>query len=475
MQSKKGNKDIILMFLLILFLCVITGFGGYFVYSVISDQRNDISTDSPVSPKLPERLTPNPLEAGMDYFIDSITGQFNAIKRDIIPSGVMSEISVERKGTFWPASGWAVALFSGARLVDDIPGGLPYTRIETAEFPVLEDGKAASPFTVRWKDETLEFAESPASMKTLVAYQKDVGPVPLVVTFVWNSPALTELQSWLGAMKNFKPLVSRSDNSIESGIDTSNLTELFFYNDNGGKALLKVRDNHVMYADITLSSDAFAKLQDSIKDIEMPYLPGKMPESFALGDWIWRERGAIRPDYIKSSLSDGVTSTFSLYQWSSDRKRNDYLVYGLAKTWNGYLTDLSLWFDREKWDTARKDIFAWFGMEGFNFSETNAPVSKNGLEMMLVNVEERVVVVNIRDTKMAELVTAFSDGWGEGLVIEVRDDLRWKVSEHARNLPPEEKEIKKETAPAKKEAQKKEVSVPASAGGKAGAKPKKKK
>jgi|LSQX01.3.fsa_nt_gb hypothetical protein len=416
---------------LIVFILLALGTAGYFAYVFLSSPDPD--EDHAVQPN--GTLSVKPFESGsgekIDDFFNSLADRFNLIKEKVISAPVLSEISIEKDGEYYPASAWVASLLYKGKYIDDFPGGIPYTRIEITELPGLYGGKAAKPFPLRWGDEYFTFIEHPQSIKSIVSYQKNVGAVPLLVTFIWPAPALTEVGAWVESLKGFDILVSRDGDGVgtESGVAMQEVSEYFLHNDKGGKALLKVRDGNVVYADVTITSDAFEKLQNMIKSGDIPNLPGQLPESFVLGDWTWRERGGIRPDFIKGVVTDGMASMFSLYQWTNDRKQNTHLVYGLARTWNGFLSDLSFWFERDGWEKVKNDVFKWFGMEGFNFTEMNEPIYKNGLEMFLVNVDEKIIVVNIRDTKIAELASIFYDGWGDNLVLEIRDDYIWKMAQ----------------------------------------------
>jgi len=423
------KKTGFLIYVFIVLIVLALGTAGFLVYAFLSSPSLEGNLDvvSSDDNKTEVKSAGPMVDMGIDEYLENYIDQFNLIKEDVIHAPIMSEISIEKDGEYYPASAWVAALLYKSQSISDIPGGIPYTRIETMDFPGVFNGKMITPFTVRWKDKVLSFKETPQAMKSIVSYQKNVGVVPLLVTFVWSAPALTNLDEWINALKGFELLVSREESGVESGLDTQGASEHFLHHPLGGKAILKIRDGNVVYADVTILSDAFEKLQSLIQTKNIPMLPSELPDSFLMGDWGWRKRGIVRPDFIKTSVTYGMSSVFSLYQWTSDRNKNSHLVYGLARTWNGFLSDLSFWFDKNKWEDAKKDVFEWFDIEGFNFSQTSAPIEKNGLEMFLLNIDEKIVVVNIRDVKVAKMADIFSDGWGDNLAIEIREDYAWKI------------------------------------------------
>lgn len=422
MISRNKRSAFLLPFALIIFTAGLIALSvwGFMMYKkMAADPVRPIPVDESSSGKLPSHIFSDSMDGGFDYFVESVQGRFSEIRKNIGSAPLMSEVMLITDKELLPASPWVFVNQGIAELTGDVSGGMPFTRIESAVFNAK--GGKESKFSLRWKGRDLAFPGMPQSVKGITTYQKNTGPIPLLVTFVWSSPSLTNLPEWTTFLNGFSPVIAKNRNS-ETREEEIDGIEFFFSDGKGGKALLKIKNSLVVYADVTFTSDAFETYQKAAGEGGLPLLPARLPENFSLGDWSWRERGMIRPDFVKSSLSDNATTLYSLYQWSIDRKKNDHFVYGLARTWNGYLSDISLWFDRNGWDSVRKDIFSWFGMEDFNFVEMQSPVSKNGIEIMVENVDEKAVVINIRDTKIVQMFTAYSEGWGEGLVHEIRKD-----------------------------------------------------
>lgn len=361
-------------------------------------------------------------------FTSAFASSLGSAGEKLAGAPLRSEISLTLGERAYPASAWALAsLIEGVELTGDMESEIPLTRIETAKL----DLPSESAFSVRWGDREHVLKIAPELLKTLTLYQEDGGPIPLSATLIWEGGAKgLSLPEWSKELESlgFKPLVTRGGGSIESSGEGLAGSEHFFFalpsvGSGNGKALLKTWGDEVVYADVTLSGDALAVVQQTLGSTGIPRAGAVLPESLTTGVWSWRERGGLRSSYVKAALNDGAGSLYSLYRWSEVPELNNRLVYGLARTWDGYLTDLSLWFDREGWEEVRDEIFRWFGVEGFGFTDTSAPILKDGLELSLNNVDGKIVVAGIRDALLQEFAGVRRVGNGEGIVKSVRAEF----------------------------------------------------
>lgn len=392
-------------------------FGVLYAYSLFfapADERPDSGTFAEM--QLPAEVKIDYSDSMFDFFVPKLSEKMASVKSNVAVAPLLNEISVTSPdgAVDMPASVWALSVAGEMRLEEDMPGRIPFTRLESGYF--VHDKAAATPVSIRFGDKTFSFPETPVRAKTLTAYQRDVGPVALTAVFTWPDPMISTFPEWEKAFSGMRSVAVRKTETPSGTVEQ----ELFLHGDGGARALVKLRDGVVVYADASFESSSFAKYADAAKD-NVSTLPGKLPEAFSLGDWAWRERGVLNSDFVKSRVDEGEFSINSLVRWSSDGKANEPLVYGLARTWHGYLLDISLWFDRTGWEKVNKNVFSWFGMEAFSLAETREPVARNGLEMTVDNMEDKMVLVNIRDTKLVQLLTAVSEGLGENGVVDARN------------------------------------------------------
>lgn len=349
---------------------------------------------------------------------------------------ILNKFSVyTEEETLLPASPWVLSQKTkNWVLAEDIPGEYPNVRIEAGMCVSSQPEKNS--FHIIAFDSDYKFPRTPQSMKSTVYYHPDTGISVLSVTYTWQSDEgeLGTIQKWRDILQGFTPQVLYGGVSSKTGLRSHDM-EYFFHHPQGGKALIKNDSDKgkVTYVDVTFMSQGNNDVQQYFKQPVYAPLPSCIPGHRILGDWRWKEKNSIRKDFVKCSQYVGMDALHSLVQWVSQScgcdnsqdmgKMNQALVYGLAHTWNGYLEELTLWFNKDSWDSVRPLIFRWFDMEQFNFSEIQEPVHKDGLDMYVRNVDEKVVAVTICDTEIAHLKRVVHNYNGTARILEIRKSL----------------------------------------------------
>lgn len=346
---------------------------------------------------------------------------------------ILNRFSVQTDNGIFPSSPWILSQKTeNWVLAEDIPGEYPNVRIETGMYVSPTSEKKSFHILAFERDYT--FLYFPQGMKSVVYYHPDTGISVLSVTYTWQpcGENLGTIQEWGDILQGFTPQVSYGVSDTQ-GLPSHDM-EYFFHHPQGGKALIHSNKGRVTYVDITFVSQGNHDIQHHFKRPVYASLPSCLPGHQVVGDWRWKEKNSIRKDFVKFSQHVGIDALYSLTQWVSPNgcdntenreieKMNHALVYGLAHTWNGYLEELSLWFNRNSWDSVRPFIFGWFDMEQFNFAEIQEPVYKDGLRMYVRNVDEKVVAVTICDTEIAHLKRVVHNYNGTARILEIRKSL----------------------------------------------------
>jgi len=288
-----------------------------------------------------------------------------------------------------------------------VPSGTPFAFLSHG---VLK--KNDEKFSVSVIEKTWELPSSPDTARILSAVQSDLGETPLEAVFTWTDPSEKKLDAWTKSLDGFVISASRTTTETDKRV-----TECFLKHPDGHSAFAALVDGDIVFVDAVFTTKAGDAYFEAVGRDAGP-LPARLPGKVSTGLWAWRERGGMRPDLVKSSFREGEYETFSLTRWTESADGNKVLVSGYARTWRGFLLDLSLWFERSKWDVARGIIFPWFNMADFNFVELVEPAVIDGIEMHAKNIDDSVVVVTIRDTKLAELASLFVRSSGNAKIGE---------------------------------------------------------
>lgn len=388
-DSRRGFSAVVL--LLVLFIIAAGAGGGYLWFrSAQTDDWKDWK--GPRTPDVQVRM-PNEMEWSTfaTDFAEKTGKAAMKVARAPLLSGLMVGVGEKRS----PAT--IEKMKENGFLASSVSAGtgLPFASMSQGVFASLP-----GPFSVSAVDVNWTFSETPNSVRTLSTKQTDLGETTLEMVLVWNNPKETDLAKWTDALKGFFIAASRTT----TGEGDKKVTECFMKHPDGHAAFAALFDGKVEYIDAVFGSKARDVYFEAVGDSPSA-LPARLPGAAKTGLWTWRERGAIRADMVKSSYRDGEYEVFSLLRWTDSAEGNRAMASGFVRTWRGFLLDVSLWFERPKWDVARGIIFPWFNMGNFNFVELVEPVIIDGIEMRARNVDDSVVVVTMRDSRIAELAS----------------------------------------------------------------------